>query len=312
VGGTAGRRPAGGGQSIEELRAEDPRAAADRLPRRCHFIFHISHVGSTLLSRLVGEHPALFSVREPAVLRLLADAHLAVGRPGCPWDRVEFGARVGAYLGLWSRTFTPGQTVVIKATSFVSEMAECLLATVGGAKAVAMYVPPPTFLPALLGGAMGDIDGSAEVRLWRLHRRLGGVRWRLADLSPGERVAMSWLCEAAALHASATRFPNRVLWLNFDQYLIDPARGLSAVLRHFGVDPDSQFVADLLAGPIPSGYAKAPAQRYDTNTREALLARAEREHAAEIRRGLDWLAAAAGSPAVLAVLETAARHVATP
>lgn len=286
----------------------DVRATAARLPRRCHFLFHISHVGSTLVSRLAGEHKAVFAVREPAVLRLLAEAHLAVGRPGCPWDRAEFDARTAAFLGLWSRTYTPVQTAVIKATSFVSEMAEYLLDAVGGAKAVAMSVPPPTYLPALLGGAMGDIDGAAEVRLWRLHRRLGGPRWRLADLSPGERVAMSWLCEMTALCAAAARFPDRVLWLDFDHYLADPAGGLTAVFRHLGVEPDARFVAAVLAGPIPAGYAKAPTQRYDTTTRDALLEQATRAHAAEIRRGLDWLAAAAQSPDVLRVLETAARH----
>src|SRR5438046_4135658 len=44
------------------------RRAAAGLAPRCHFIFHISHVGSTLLSRLLGQHPALFSLREPVIL----------------------------------------------------------------------------------------------------------------------------------------------------------------------------------------------------------------------------------------------------
>src|SRR5262245_23446235 len=60
--------------------------AAAGLPERCHFLFHISHVGSTLLSRLVGHHPKLFSLREPAILRTLADAHLALEHPQCPWS----------------------------------------------------------------------------------------------------------------------------------------------------------------------------------------------------------------------------------
>lgn len=45
-------------------------AAAQNLPIHCDFIFHISHAGSTLLSRLLGSHPACFSLREPAILRL--------------------------------------------------------------------------------------------------------------------------------------------------------------------------------------------------------------------------------------------------
>ena len=50
----------------------DLRQAADRLPVRTNFIFHIGHGGSTLLSRLLGGHDGVFSLREPAVLRPLA------------------------------------------------------------------------------------------------------------------------------------------------------------------------------------------------------------------------------------------------
>ena len=71
------------------------RPAAATLSVRCHFIFHVSHVGSTLLSRLVGQHPALFSLREPAVLRFLADTHRTLDRPDCPWPRTEFDERLG-------------------------------------------------------------------------------------------------------------------------------------------------------------------------------------------------------------------------
>lgn len=285
---------------------EAVRRAAGGLPRRCHFVFHISHVGSTLLSRLLGEHPALFSVREPPILRRLAEAHLTLDRPNCPWTPAEFDARTGTYLGLWSRTYRPGQTAVIKATSFVSESAEYLLHAAAGARAVAMTVPPPTFLRALLDGAMSDITASADVRLWRLHRRVGGVRWRRADLSPGELVAMSWLCEVWALHAAAARFPDRVLWVDFDRYLQAPEHGLTAALAHLRAAADDRFVRDLLAGSIPTSYAKAPAYRYDAATREQLLRQADRAHAAEIRRGLDWLAATAAAFPAAAVAAAAA------
>src|SRR5947207_3329200 len=91
------------------------REASAGLPERCHFIFHISHVGSTLLSRLLGHHPALFSLREPALLRHLADAHLLLDQPASPWGRAEFDGRLATFLAIWSRTFARGQTALIKA-----------------------------------------------------------------------------------------------------------------------------------------------------------------------------------------------------
>src|SRR5688572_22289076 len=49
-------------------------AAMDqRLRRDVHYIFHIGHVGSTLISRLLGELPGILALREPLILRTLAD-----------------------------------------------------------------------------------------------------------------------------------------------------------------------------------------------------------------------------------------------
>jgi hypothetical protein len=272
------------------------REAAAGLPERCHFIFHISHVGSTLLSRLVGQHPKLFSLREPAILRFLAEVQLVLGEPNCPWTGEEFAERLGVYLRVWSRTFEPQQTAVIKATSFVCELAERLLARQPDARAILMFVSPVVFLQALLGGAMSDMTGSAAKRLERLERRLGATRWQREQLSPGELVAMSWLCEMLALQAAADRFGTRVLWLDFDRFLADPPAHLLASLAHFGAAADAATVDRILAGPTIQRYAKAPTHEFDANTRRQLLAQAAREHAGEIEKGLRWLEAAGEIP----------------
>lgn len=269
------------------------REAAEGLPERCHYIFHISHVGSTLLSRLVGQHPKLFSLREPAILRFLAEVQLVLGEPNCPWPAEDFADRLGVYLRVWSRTFEPQQTAVIKATSFVCELAERLLERQPASRAVAMFVSPSVFLQALLGGAMSDITGLAAQRLRRLERRLDAARWQREQLSPGELVAMSWLCEMLALQAAADRFAERVLWLDFDQFLADPPARLRASLAHFGAAADAEQIARILSAPTMQRYAKAPTHEFDANTRRQLLAQAAREHAGEIRKGLSWLEAAA-------------------
>jgi hypothetical protein len=269
------------------------RSAAAGLPVRCHFIFHISHVGSTLLSRLVGRHPALFSLREPSILRFLADVYATLGQPDCRWTESELGDRLGVYLSLWSRTFERDQTAVIKATSFVSEMADQLLTCAPDARAVFMYVAPEVFLRALLGGAMSDVESAAERRLARLRRRLGDVPWGRDDLSPGESVAMSWLVEMTALRAAGDRFPERVLWIDFDRILAAPAEGLVAALRHFGAADADEAARSILAGPTMHRYAKAPAQRFDAGHRAMLLEQAGQQHAGEIAKGLNWLDRAA-------------------
>src|SRR5262249_33275985 len=128
--------------SVRTLPWPSVAAAAAPLREHAHWIFHISHVGSTLLSRLLGELPPLFCLREPEILRNLADVLLAIDHPKCVWNRTTFAERLPVFLKLFSRTFRPEQTAVIKATSFVSEMAEGVLSRDGAARAVLMYVTP--------------------------------------------------------------------------------------------------------------------------------------------------------------------------
>lgn len=293
-----GSRAAGEWKSWPQVRD----AAAGFAPR-CHFIFHISHVGSTLLSRLLGLLPACLSLREPAILRKLGEIYPGLGGATSPWRRDDFDERARTFLALWSRTFRPGQTAVIKATSVVSEMAERLVEQVADSRAVLMHVGARTFLRTLLGGAMSDISQNAAARLARLHQRLGGEHWRLADLSDGERVAMSWLCERLALSAAAKRFSDRTLWLDFDRFLADPARWLAAVVRHFGTGANDATIKAMVASPIMRQYAKAPEYAYNAQFREQVLQHREQKSAAEIEKGLTWLARCAEAiPAVAAEL----------
>nr|MCU0720036.1 hypothetical protein [Pirellula sp.] len=143
------------------------------LPVRCDFIFHISHAGSTLLSRILGEHPHCFAVREPWILRSLVEP--------------ESRNLVRGYLALWSRTFRPSQRTILKATSFVSQLGTTLMQIASDSKAILMYVSAETFLASVLDGSMGDIDSSAAKRLDRLKKKSSFEPIVLNQLSPGER-----------------------------------------------------------------------------------------------------------------------------
>jgi hypothetical protein len=98
-----------------------------------------------------------------------------------------------------------------------------------------------------------------------------------------------------------------VLWLDFDHFLTAPEGGLVAALRHLGAGDADVAARDILAGPIMGQYAKAPAHHFDARVRERLLREGAERHAAEVRKGLDWLGrAAAAFPAARAVVEAAA------
>lgn len=259
-------------------------AAGARLQPGAHYIFHIGHVGSTLVSRLVGEFEGLFSVREPVILRDIASQ---VGRATQAGGTMDLRNA----LALLARTWRPGQRAVVKATSYVSEVAESILEVDRGAAAILMFTPALAYLRCILGGPNSRVESQAlaPARLARLRARLGGTAPDADLRSEGQWIAMSWLCEMASLQEAARRFASRVLWVDFDQFLAAPRERLEAILRALGAPADPNRVGGILAGPLMHQYSKAPEHAYDAALRQEVLAAAEREHAAEIRRGMGWL-----------------------
>jgi hypothetical protein len=260
--------------------------AAVTLAPVAHYLFHIGHVGSTLVSRLIGECTEFFSVREPAMLRAVASGP----------TRTFGGVDLVGVLGLLARTWRREQRALIKATSFVGELAETILEVDGDSRAIFMYTPALAYLRGISGGPNSRIEARtlAPARLARLNRRLGFEEKPLEPRSEGEWIAMSWLAEMAPLRTTAERFGPRVLWADFDAFLSAPAPGLERLLRFLGAAPRASEVESLVSGPLMRRYSKAPEHAYDTALRRAVLESADREQGAEIRRGMQWLASLAG------------------
>jgi hypothetical protein len=267
--------------------------AAD-LQTQCGFIFHIGHVGSTLLSRLIGTQPNVLSVREPLPFRTLAQAQMELQTAESAWSTAEFNRRLDLFLKLWSRTFRGGQLPVVKATSFCSELAATVLARPFKPRAIALSVAPEVYLATIFAGQNNyrDIRGMATNRLRRLHRRIGQTSWRLHELSYGEMIAMSWAAETTALAESAEA-GDRVMWLDFDDLLAAPREILAKVFRHLDREVNEVEIEKICRGPDLYRYSKAPEHGYDAQLRRTVLDQARREHASEIRAGMAWLERAA-------------------
>ncbi len=259
-------------------------------PRTLHAIFHIGHVGSTLISRLLGELPGLFSVREPAALRTLADHRPTPDSWRTP---AEHAARLEACLTLWSRSWAPGQTALLKATSFASELAPAILAR-PAARAILLGTTPEIYLATILGqdGNRAEATMLAPARIARLNTRLGGPAFNLASLTEGERIAMGWACETASLEAA--RRP-ATLNLDFETFLARPAEALAQAAAHLGAPLAPAEAERLVTGPLMTRYAKGPEHAYTPALRAAVLAQARAEHGPEIARGLAWLERAAAA-----------------
>ena len=256
--------------------------AAALLPLRAHYIFHIGHVGSTLISRLLGAHPAFFSVREPRLLREAA-----------PDSRY-----LPQLLAALSRTWRPAQRAVIKPTSMANGLAGRILGGADQPHAVLLYVTPLNYLRGILGGpnSRREAQALAPPRLRRLQALAPALETHvpLTLRSEGELIAMNWLCEMATLQAAAVACASRTLWIDFDVFLGAPAAALRQIFCALGVDPLGADIDALLAGPLMRQYSKAPEHAYDAALRNEVLLSAEYEHGPEIRRGMAWLNGMAG------------------
>jgi hypothetical protein len=272
--------------------------AAEGLTGGCDFIFHVGHVGSTLLARLLGRSERVFCLREPAILRALARLDDEALRARCAPPIVR----------LLGRVWRPGERALVKATSFVGEIAPALAVAAGDARAILMFAAPQIYIAGILAGEASrrEMNILAAARLARLDRRAGGG-WSIGDLGEGERAAMSWACEFMALAEFAARAARPVLWIDFDSFLVDPGRGLARALVHLHGEAPAAAIEAILSGDELSRYAKAPEHPFDAHLRRRVIAQAQTEHREEIERGLAWLNAlgAAWPP-----FATAARYAA--
>ena len=250
--------------------------------RDARWIFHIGHVGSTLVARLLGELDSVLSVREPRALRDLTFFPAEV--------RSRF---VPALRALFSRTFAERQVALIKATSFVSEIATELMPAEG--RALFLYVTPRNYIAGILAGenSRKELSGMADLRSQRLASRGTSLP---APRSEADLAAAAWACEMTALEAAAR--PN-VLWSDFDRALGDLEGALPGMAEFLGFPASTDRLSEIANGPLVRRYSKATEYEYSAELRRALLAQAESQHRADIECALAMLDAASETAPVL-------------
>lgn len=245
------------------------------------WIFHIGHVGSTLLARMLGEFDGMLSVREPRILRDLAVLDAARRRAMTP-----------IVTALLSRSFGRRRPV-IKTTSFVSEVAPELVAE--DASAIFLTASPTSYILTILAGenSRKELHSLRDFRASRMSGRMPGIAKATND---AQLAAIAWACEMTSLEAAADRLAaEQTLWLDFDDFLTSPAIQLLACASHLGFNGTTGEAATVANGPLIRRYSKDPSFDYSPTLRRDLLAEAASRHGGEI-------------DAALALLDEAANH----
>ena len=244
------------------------------------WIFHIGHVGSTLVSRLLGELGGVLAIREPRLLRDLALSPAEVRERYLP-----------SIPKLMSRTFGESEIACVKATSFASEIAQHLVPP--GERALFMYAAPRHYVASILAGenSVKELHALADHRSQRLAAR---------DIAPpparhdADRAAAAWACEMTTLEAAAAAMPDRqVAWADFDIILGNMPGELGRVAAFFGFAADPPKIEALAAGPLMRRYSKDPNYDYSPTLRAELIAQELRLQRRDIEAALAMLRTAA-------------------
>ena len=266
-------------QKVRSALAVDARTDA-------RWIFHIGHVGSTLVARLIGEIEGVLAVREPRFLRDLA----ALGNE----DRSHLLFPTKA---LFSRTFGEQELALVKATSFVSEIADQLVPA--GERALFLYARPRAYVASILAGE-NSIKELAALGPSRSQRMSGRVKLPQPSNS-AEATAAAWACEITALESAADRMAGRTIaWADFDAMLADMPNELIRFAQYFGFAATAERLHAIATGPLMSRYSKALEYDYSPALRRDLIAEAGAAHRADIDSALAMLDRAAEKSPLLA------------
>ena len=254
-------------------------AVADEMRSDARWIFHIGHVGSTLVSRLLGELDGVLAIREPRILRDLALTPADVRGP---------------YLApvpkLMSRTFAEEEIACVKATSFASDIAPQLVPP--GERALFLYATPRNYIASILAGenSVKEMQILAGTRAQRLNAR--GIY--LPAQNDAGMAAVAWATEMTALEAAAEAMTDRpIRWSDFDAMLADIELAIVHTASFLHIRFDAADVGRIIGGPLMGRYSKAPEYEYSPTLRRELIGETSERFAANIDAALAMLRSAA-------------------
>ncbi len=243
------------------------------------WLFHLGHCGSTLVSRLLGAHRSLLALREPTVLQAFSHAFREPGAQ-CEKPVVEL------CLALLSRSYRKDQRALIKLTSDCNNLIGPLLDFDSNSTGLLLTVSLETYAATMLRAAplredmavrhparLHDLESLLDVRIGR-------------DCDDGRRAAISWLSGMTLLAQAHRRFRDRLLWLDFDDFLAAPARRLTEVAAFLQTPFSTDEAAALIQSPLMQRYSKNLDKGYTAAIRAADLRSSRERHGDEIAAAL--------------------------
>jgi len=279
--------------------------AADIKPQDpAHFIFHVSHCGSTLVSRLLAELPGCLPLREPLSFLNLALARRELERPESRLDAAGWDALFDLSIRLASRSYRPGERTLVKATSACANLLTPLFSRSPGSRALLLYTDLETWLTTMLRDDKVRENGRYYAPAWLTDfMAITGLKdLKLSALTDAEQFALNWLTGMLHFQRARETAPERVLLCDFEEFLAEPAASLRRAANFF--DLDAARAEEITSGSLMRSYAKNPAQPFNGAQRRQELKQARARVGIEIDAGLAFAGKLSKQVPALASLAT--------
>lgn len=251
-----------------------------------HLIFHVSHCGSTLVSRLLAELPGGLPIREPLLTLGLAMQRRELDLPTARITGRAWNELFDLSLRLLGRTYRPGERSFIKATSACANLLESLASRSPASRALLLYTDLETWLCTMLRDEAVRENGRFYAPAWLTDFAVmtGHDDLKLSELTDAEQFTLNWLTGMLHFEKARQGMPERMLPCDFEVFLADAGAGLESAAHFFGLDVTG--AREAASGPLMRSYAKNPNRVYDSGKRRQELKEAREQFGKEVDAGL--------------------------
>jgi len=255
------------------------------------FIFHHAFVCSTLLARCLSQIDAFFSLKEPWILRRMADYKRAHGDMASSPQWREMFCK---YVQLLCRNFRTGKIPVIKATNVANNLLVDVLRFMPGRKILYLHSDLESFLvsnlkkasdtqqkmPSLAQGFLGDGDF-----LQRYPQMSDPSRFSFLQVC-----ALTWLVNLHNFKDSLEHHGNaQVKTLDAQDLLNDLPGSLGSLSRFFGHVADPAEVQRMMDPQVIRTNAKDQSKPYGNEQRQLETKQIRSRYGQELESAMAWI-----------------------
>lgn len=256
-----------------------------------HYLFHIGQCGSTLISRLLGELPELFSLREPLAVLNLAMQLRELKKPIARLSPGQWERTIETVLRILSRSYYD-RTALVKATSACTNLVDYVLNYNTRSRALLLYVDLETYLATMLRVERMQEITRQNSALWLndFHELTRRTDISLHSLSVAQQACLNWLMPVLTFVKMSESHSNRTLLLDFEEFLQAPSGKLESTAKFLGCTPSPRQLDGIVQGKTMRSYSKDQDYAYNPVTRRQEIESSARIFHDEIARCIDWAA----------------------